>query len=226
VSRSVKCRLLVFAPVLLVSSCGGSKVQRAATVPVTEAPHVSPAPPPDSFGVLAKRYVVHHERSRLEVLASDSILGDHVITFDRWRAHVDTSPSLSIALVVDVTSLRMEPPKLGAWLQEHVLETRRYPQMKLDATMRIVDAREGTASVEAIAEVHGVRRALRFNGVVTRHGEAFRFRSEVMVKRQDFKLYAPKVVDPFVKDDITIVVDAVATPETVRAEEIPSLPED
>jgi polyisoprenoid-binding protein YceI len=214
-------RSFVFGVALLLCSCGGSKVQRAATVPVTEAPHVAPAPPPNSFGVLAKRYIVHHERSRLEVLASDSILGAHVITFDRWHAHVETDPSLTITLVVDVTSMRMEPPKLGAWIQENVLETRRYPEMKLDATMRIIDARDGTASVDAIAEVHGVRRALRFNGVVTKHGEAFRFRSEVTVKRQDFKLHAPKMFDAFVKDDITIVVDAVATPESVRAEEIP-----
>ncbi len=206
---------------LALAGCGGSKVQqRAPTVPVAEAPKVAPAAVPPSFGPLARRYTVSHLRSRLEVIASDSVLGAHTITFDRWRAHVDTEPALSIALVIEVESMRMDPPKLGAWVQENVLEARRYPRMLLTGTMRITDENEGKATVDAIAEVHGVKRALRFDGVVTKEDKAFRFRSEVTVKRQDFKLRAPAIVDPFVKDDITIVVDAVATPETVYVEEL------
>lgn len=218
-------RLVGVALSLALLACSSSKVQRAPTVPATEASPIAVAPPPASFGELAPRYIVHRDRSRLEVIASDSVLGKHLITFDRWQAKVTTSPSLMIALSIDVTSMKMDPAKLGGWIQENVLEARRYPQMKLDATMRILDVREGTATVDAIAEVHGVRRALRFDGIVTKHGDAFRFRAEVIVKRQDFKLRAPAAVDPFVHDDIQITVDAVATPETVRAEDVETPPE-
>jgi len=210
---------------LALLACSSSKVQRAPTVPVTEGSPIALAPPPASFGELAPHYIVHPGRSRLEVIASDSVLGKHHITFDRWQAKVTTSPSLTIAMVIDVTSMKMEPAKLGGWIQENMLEVRRYPQMKLDATMRILDVRDGTATVEAIAEVHGVRRALRFDGIVTRHAEDFRFRAEVIVKRQDFRLRAPAAVDAFVNDDIQITVDAVATPESVRAEDVEPPPD-
>jgi polyisoprenoid-binding protein YceI len=198
----------------------GSKIQRPPTTPVSEQTHVAPAPPPPSFGPLAKRYIVHTKRSRLEVIASDTVLGTHHITFDRWRAYVDTDPSLTIHVVIEVSSMRMDPPSLGAWIQTNILEARRYPEMKLEASMKILDAAQGTSLVDAIAELHGVCRALRFEGTVTKEENFFRFRSEVTLKRQDFKLRAPKMVDGFVNDDITITVDAVATPETVRAEEV------
>jgi len=52
---------------------------------------------PLKLSAAAKRYVVIGARSRLDVSGHDSVLGDHVLSFDRWWAHIDADPLNALA---------------------------------------------------------------------------------------------------------------------------------
>ncbi len=191
----------------LLSGCG-HHVQRAGVVAApapVEAPVLLDAEP------AAKEYVVDTERSRFEIYGADIFGNEHKMWFGVWRARVRTEPVPAITAEIDMLSVEIDLPRGKQAVKLHLLEADRYPTSTLQATMRRTGKKEGEHVVEGVTELHGVRRGLRFTGLLSPEGENFRFTAEFVISRKDFKLhYRP--IEAFLKDDVRIMIDAVAVP--------------
>lgn len=209
---------------LLSSACANGGVQRATLGPVSARGEASPPIGRRDDGVLGGvtgRYRLVPMRSDFRIYASDVITGEHRMTFERWVAIIDTTPSLSLRGEVDMTSLRASPDALASYARRKILEVDRYPRAVLSCALRPLDVRAGTYAVEGELELHGVRRPIRFVGSVERRGDDFRFRAELMMSRAAFDVRVPPPWDALVKDEIRVVIDAVASPERITVEEEP-----
>ncbi|MBX3226307.1 MAG: YceI family protein [Labilithrix sp.] len=190
-----------------LAACGGS-TQRAA---------VSAAPPAANGASLLdaapaeKEYVVDVARSKLEVWSQDIMGGDHRITFGSWRARVKTEPVPSIAAELEMATATLHPPRGTRTLRARLLEVDKFPLSTLEATMKKTGERRGEHLVEGVTELHGVRKRLRFTGLLTQDGDTFHFVASFVISRKTFGIrYAP--AEPFLKDDVRVVLDVVAVP--------------
>ena len=67
--------------------------------------------------------------------------------------------------------------------------------------------------VEGTTELHGVKKDLTFTGLLRQDGEDYRFNAAFVLDRQTFGIrYGP--VEPFLKDDVRLVIDVVAVPSS------------
>lgn len=200
---------------VLVAACGGAKTQRAAIVPsapasVSRALDIHPT---------ASRYRVDTKRSRFEIYGTDVFGSEHRMTFKTWEAHVTLEPVPRIAAKITTDSVVVDFPGATSTVQKHVLECARFPVATLDASLARTGGPPAEHVVEGIAELHGVKKTLRFLGTLTEEGDAFRFQTSFVVSRKEFDIhYAP--IEPFLRDDVRIVVNALARPERVSAEEV------
>lgn len=192
--------------VLGLLGCGAS-TQRA-----TVGTH-SPAPkaPPLEVKPAAKDYDVDTKRSRFEVIGSDLFSGDHRITFPDWRAHVTTGDEITIDAEVDTTTAAVDIESANDLLRAKLLNTDTYPRATLHATMRSTGKKPHEVLVAGTTELHGVTQDISFTGLLRQEGENFRFNARFVVDRQTFGIhYGP--VEPFLKDDVRILIDVLAVP--------------
>lgn len=215
------------ALVALASLGCGSGVQRAALIPPVRDPAASAGPSLD-VRPTAKRYVVLARRSHLAIYASDSFTGEHKVTFDSWRAHIETDAGLTnvrIAVDIDLDSLHVDVPMADSVVKTRLLEIEKYPRASFLATLaKKTDGLPGEHVVEGVADLHGVKRGLRVMGMLTQEGENYRFKTVFTVSRLWFDIRYGGPLEAFFRDEVRIVVDALATPESVSIEEPPPLP--
>jgi len=184
----------------------------------TQRASVSAAPAPVATGAslldaspTAKEYVVNLSRSKLEVWGQDITGTEHRITFGSWRARVTLDPVPTISAELEMGTAKLDGPKGTGALRRHLLEADRFPLSTLEATMKKTGARPGEHVVEGVTVLHGVRKRLRFTGQLTQDGESFHFVAAFVISRKTFGIrYAP--AEPFLKDDIRVVIDVVAVP--------------
>ena len=210
-------RLLLPAVLAALGACGGSATQRAAVVPT---PIVPAGPRPLEIHPTAKSYRIDPKRSRFEIFGTDVFGAEHRMTFKTWQARVTLDPTPRITARIETASVVVDFPGATSTVQAHVLEVDRFPLATLDATLARTSGPPDQHVVEGIAELHGVQKTLRFFGTLTEEGDAYLFRTSFVVARSEFGIhYAP--IEPFVREDVRIVVDALARPERVEAEELP-----
>lgn len=198
---------------VLAAACGGTKVQRAAVVASAPA-----GPRPLEIHPTASRYRVDAKRSRFEIYGTDVFGSEHRMTFKSWDAHVTLAPTPRITAKIETESVVVDFPGATGAVQKHVLECAKFPVATLDASLARTDGPPAEHVVEGVAELHGVKKTLRFLGTLTEEGDAYRFETSFVVSRKEFDIhYAP--MEPFLRDDVRIVVNAVARPERVTAEE-------
>lgn len=227
-----------------MSACSSSSTQRAVVSPEPRATSPSPAPgtrqtegKPLEVTPTALRYNLDPQQTKLEMFASDIVTGEHRAFFQRWRGHVDivpaavsetdgaaSTPAPSIGAItaeIDTDSLVVDLAGATDFVKDKLLEVRRFPRATLTATLRRGDGPLPTQHiVQGIADIHGVKRHIRFVGDLTKEGGSYRFKTSFVISRKDFDVrYGP--VEPFLKDDVRILIDGVANPERVTAEEIP-----
>lgn len=212
------------ALVALASLGCGSGVQRAALIPTVREPAPGAAQSLD-VRPAAKRYVVLARRSRLAIYASDSFTGEHKVTFDSWRANIETDPALTnvrIVVDIDLDSLHVDVPMADPVVKTRLLEIEKYPRASFTATLaKKSGGLPGEHVVEGIADLHGVKRGLRVLGTLTQEGENYRFKTAFTVSRLWFDIRYGGPLEVFFRDEVRIVVDALATPESVSIEELP-----
>jgi polyisoprenoid-binding protein YceI len=111
-------------------------------------------------------------------------------------------------------------PAANRILRYQLLECDAYPRSTLDATMRPTGVTPAEQLVDGISELHGVRKKLRFTGLLREEGDAYRFTAAFVISRKTFNIrYAP--AEPFLKDDVRIIIDVLAVP-AVKAPPPPS----
>lgn len=174
----------------------------------------------------APEYVVDTKRSRFEVWGTDIMSGEHRITFPRWTARVRKRKEPEIHAEVDMCSAEIDLERALNILRYKLLECDRFPSGTLDATMKPTGSKPNEYLVEGIQELHGVRKKLRFTGLLTEEtsrGETtphYRFVAAFVVARKTFSIrYGP--AEPFLKDDVRVVIDVVAVPAAQRIAQPP-----
>jgi polyisoprenoid-binding protein YceI len=204
---------------LLAMTACASGTQRAA---------VSAAPPASTAQVLdvtpaVTDYTVDTRRSRFEVWAIDITGSEHMIRFKEWQARVRTAPVPTISAEIQMCTATTVPPRGTRLLRSSFLECDKFPTSTLEATMRKMGEKPHEHVVEGISELHGVRKQLRFKGVLTPEGDGFRLTAQFVISRKTFKIrYGP--MEPFLKDDVRIVIDALAFPATAPPAPLPVAP--
>jgi polyisoprenoid-binding protein YceI len=173
----------------------------------------------------ATEYVVDTARSRFEVWGEDIMSGDHRITFMRWSARVRKTKEPEIHAEIAMCSAVLDMPRANGILRYELLECDEYPRSTLDATMRPSGATPGEQLVEGISELHGVRKKLRFTGLLREEGAAYRFTAAFVISRKTFNIrYAP--AEPFLKDDVRVIIDVIAVPAARAPAPLPTSPSD
>ncbi|MDB5212724.1 MAG: YceI-like domain [Myxococcaceae bacterium] len=211
---------LCLAVICATAACGlpmenraAQDVASAATGGADEAPL---AVRPLQLSGAAKRYAVLGRRSRLDVRGHDSVLGDHVLSFDRWWAHIETEPA-RIVVDIDLTSLRSNEGLVESIVKNHMLEVDKYRHATLVGTLAET-SRADRIVVDSVADIHGKQSPLRFTGKIRPEGDGYRFAASFDMSRRAFGLaYAP--AELFLDDAFRISVDAVALPEHVTIED-------
>jgi len=218
-------RALAIAGLVLGSSTGcvldgnspDARDAREAGVFGATSPAAAAEESPLSLHPGAKRYVVLGRRSHLDIRGHDSVLGDHSITFSRWSARIETEPP-RIEVDIDLRSLESSEGFVASILRDHVLEVDRYPHATLVGSLAGTGGRGGDIVIDGIADVHGKRVPLRFNGAIREEGTGYRFKASFAMSRRAFDCsYAP--AEPFLDDTFHVTVDALATEERVEVQE-------
>lgn len=215
-------RLRFLFTTLCLLACGPS-VPRA----VVEVPRVEVTVPTEPEGdTTVRRYVADPRRSRLEVHASSTFTGWQRITFDRWSAKVVRGKVVRVSVNVDMTSLKISlPDPAESVIKTRLLEVHKFPLATLEGTIHAIhggavpDA--GEITVEGLAHLHGVRRAIRFVGSLAPDGAGYRFRARFLLSRVDFDIGFHDSWDTFLGDDVRIVLDIAGVEQKVEAEEVP-----
>lgn len=192
--------------VVFLVSCG-THTQRATVG--AKAPAAAPLPVQPA----ARDYEVDTKRSRFEVWGKDVFSAEHRITFGAWRAHVTTGATITIAADVDMTTATVDLQGADGLLRRHLLEADRFPHATLHATMRSTGRLPDEVLVAGTTELHGVTRDISFTGLLRQSGDEYRLSARFVLDRQAFGIhYGP--VEPFLHDDVRIVMDVVAVPVT------------
>lgn len=196
-----------FAAIFLVA-CSGS-TQRAA---VSAAPAGHARPEADE---VAPEFVVDTARSRFEVWGEDIMSGDHRISFRRWSARVRKTKEPEIHAEIDTCTAEIDMARATRILRYELLECDQFPRSTLDATMKPTGGKPTEQAVEGISDLHGVRKKLRFTGLLSEEGTGadrhYRFTAAFVISRKTFNIrYAP--AEPFLKDDVRVIIDVVAVP--------------
>lgn len=155
-------------------------------------------------------YVVDTSRSRFEVWGEDIMSGDHRITFARWRASVRKTKAPEIHAEIAMCSAMIDVSSAVGILRYQFLQCDQFPRSSLDATMKPT-GKTNEQLVEGIADLHGVRKKLRFTGFLKEEGAEYRFTAAFLLSRKNFNIrYGP--AEPFLKDDVRVIIDVVAVP--------------
>lgn len=191
-----------------MTACGAG-TQRAT---VSAAPSSSSSQFLDvSSPPTATDYEVDIKRSRFDVLATDITGTDHTIRFKVWRARVRAVPVPTISAEIQMCSGATVPPRGTKILRQDFLECDKFPTSTLEATMKRTGEMPHEHAVEGISELHGIRKKLRFTGILVPEGDGYRFTASFVISRKTFAIrYGP--IEPFLKDDVRIVIDVVAMP--------------
>jgi len=235
-SSSLRRIAVILAGVFVLGGCGSSG-QRAVVTPLAVQP-TKPRAVAEAEGSplveapKAHRYNLDPARTKLEMYASDIVTGEHRGWFERWKGHVDIVPANDgpkesipkVALIVaeiQTDSLVVDLAGAADFVKQKLLEVQRFPRATLTATLSKTDGDIPSEHVvQGIADIHGVKKQIRFVGDLTKDGESYRFKTSFVISRKDFDIsYTP--VEPFLKNDVRIVIDGVAHPEKVTAEEVP-----
>ena len=159
--------------------------------------------------------------SRLEIYASDTFTGEHRVTFDSWRAHIEMAEQPRIVLDVDLSSLHVDMPFADSIVKYRLLEIDKYPRASFVATIARTDGPAGEHVIEGVADLHGVKRSLRVLGTLSEEGKNYRFKTVFTVSRLWFDIRIGGTLEAFLSDEVRIVVDALARPEQVTVDEPP-----
>lgn len=208
---------------VVLAGCGHG-TQRAAVSAVGAGATGSEA---DASEKDAPEYLVDTARSRFEVWGTDILSGEHRITFPRWQARVRKTRRPEIHAEVDMCSAEIDMTSALGVLRHKLLECDRFPTGTLDATMTPLTtggAKPNEQLVEGIQELHGVRKKLRFTGFLTQEAAPagspsaephYRFVAAFVIARTTFGIrYGP--AEPFLKDDVRVVIDVVAVPAAAQ----------
>lgn len=201
---------------LLLGGCA-NRTQRAAISAV-------PAGPPGAIGSaeIAPELVVDTARSRFEVWGEDIVSGEHRIWFGRWSARVRKTKEPEIHASIEMCSAEIDMPRVIRLLRYELLECDLFPRSTLDATMKPTGAKPAEQLVEGISDLHGVRKQLRFTGLLREEGNGYRFTAAFVISRKTFNIrYAP--AEPFLKDDVRVVIDVLAVPAPTTPTPVPAL---
>ncbi|MCW5835247.1 MAG: YceI family protein [Labilithrix sp.] len=204
-------RRLVVTALAVLLGCGRASSQRAAIGPVAGADRPAAAVRPLEIRPTARVYEVDPSRSRFELYGADVFTGEHKGTFGSWRARIEIGPPPVISATVDTGSIEMAMAGATGILKSYLLETHRYPTATLTATLRRTDGPPEEHVVEGTATLHGVEKGIRFLGRLTPEGDGFRFATDFVLSRKAFDIrYTP--LEPLLRDDVRIVLDAFARP--------------
>lgn len=190
--------------VLAVAGCA-SHVQRA--VLSTPAPVVAGA---QAKADAPQTWVVTPSASRFELRAHNALI-DQAFTFRSFRARATAAAegSLSIHAEVDTSSLQGGGPGMAAFVKSRLLEVTTYPDATFDGTVSR-SAVPGVCEVEGTLHLHGVERALRFDGTLDEGPETLHLHAVFDLPRKPFNVRLAGVLDGLVPDDIGVLLDIQA----------------
>lgn len=206
-------RAMAFALGASALACG-ARTERATIVPLpqveTDAKPVSISDGTPSSGRLSRRnYVMDPARSHFDVFAADILTGEHKMSFDHWEAFVTVESKATIDVRVAMASASVDVPNATAYVKQNLLEVHRFPTATLSGILSKTKGPPDEHVVEGVAIIHGVKKGLRFLGTLKQESEGYRFRTSFVISRKEFAIrYQP--LEPFLKDDVRIVVDAFA----------------
>ena len=211
---------LVLFAFLLGCGPGLPRAEVRAARPETRAP----TPTPTSTSPV-RRYRADPRRSRLEVHASSTFTGWSRITFGRWSARVVRGDVARVSVDVDMTTLQVNlPDPAESVIKNRLLEVHRFPHATLEGTIQGPVPDEGSITIEGIADLHGVRRAIRFVGTLARERdgerETYRFRAKFLLSRLDFDIGFHDAWDAFLGNDVKVFIDVAGVEEKVTVEEL------
>lgn len=190
----------------VLASCGGPHVQRARVE--GPAPAATPAL---ELRPAAKAYDVDIARSTFAIYGADVFGGEHRMSFKSWSARVDIDDAPRIHASIDTASVEVETAGAAGVVRRHLLEVETFPSATLEATLARTSGPPAEHAVTGMAELHGVKKTLRFVGTLRQEGEAYRFTTEFVLSRKAFGIrYGP--AEPFLRNDVRIVIDAYAVP--------------
>jgi polyisoprenoid-binding protein YceI len=199
----VSRRIIGQIALLAMTACG-ARVERAAVAP---APAQLPPPPAVGTDKVDFDYDVDPSQSRFEVWGTDILSGDHKITFGKWSASIRTN---AIKAEVETCTAVIDLPSATGLVRSKLLECEKFPRSTLEATLLPTEKKD-VYIVDGITELHGVRKGLRFTGKLQPVDGGYRLRAKFVISRQDFNIYYGPV-EPFLKDDVRLVIDVLALP--------------
>lgn len=188
-----------------------TKITRAAFLAAACALFASSATPARAETSPAP-YAVDTLRSSLEISGHDSILGAHVLTFDRWSAKIDggTLPA-RLVFDIDLASIRCNEPMVKSIVANHMLEIAKYPHATFVATLSPTNT-PGVITIDGSATIHGRTNPLHLSGQLRQEGSGYRFEASIDISRKAYDLtYAP--AEAVLDDKFVVTVSAVAMPE-------------
>jgi polyisoprenoid-binding protein YceI len=184
-----------------VAGCSGSGVQRASI----GAPMVDRGPPSEM-----RRSVVRPESSSIEV-TSGTLFASFESKITRFSGWIEIDPADStrgrIVIDLDMTSFANPSPVITDILQHDFLEVDSYPHARLDATFRPADGAAEERVVDGLLDLHGVQRAVSFNGRLTREGGDYRFTTAFDIDRHPFGIRQHSDWDWVNRSDFRVRID-------------------
>lgn len=207
-------RLLAAGAIALLLGCGA-----CAHDDITHAVVVAPTPiatnaaeTPDES---TRKWLITPEHTRFEVRADAPLAGEQRYKFSRYRAHVTTQGlDAKFHATIDVHSL--DGP-FGSIVRDRLLAAALYPEATFDGVAHR-EPRSTGCNVEGNLTVRGITKRLTFPGNVWEKDGNLHFRALFQIPRLEFEIAFGDSWDAFLPNDVTILLDIDAHPETVEAE--------
>jgi polyisoprenoid-binding protein YceI len=182
-------------------------LQRAvvsAPVPAVLGPTATPAAP------TARAWVVTPSEARFELRAHNALV-DQVFTFRSFRARATPTEDGSFAFhaEVDTSSLQGGGIGMASFVKNRLLEVSTYPEATFDGTVQRASA-PGACGVQGTLRLHGVERALRFDGTLEQEAETLHLHAVFDLPRKPFNVRLAGVLDGFVPENIGVLLDVHA----------------
>jgi polyisoprenoid-binding protein YceI len=190
----------------------------AGGLPGTNAAAAEAKPAPD--GEDDEAWIVTPADSRVELQAR-TVFVDARFAFRRFRARVvgrEESPRFHAD--IEVASLEGGGPGMAGFAKAHLLDVALYPTASFDGIARRVGP-DGACVIDGRLRLHGVERALRFDGTVHDVADGLHVRAVFDLSREPFHIGLPGIADALLPDTIRVTLDLHARRERVNVEVAP-----
>ena len=208
----------VFLLAIPLLGCGHEAVQKAlVTVPVVTAPTASADP--DAPTPSTRRWLVTPDHTRFQVRADGPLVGEQRFEFEKYRAHITTTGlDATFDATIDVNSIK---GPFASVVRDRLLEAQRFPEATFHGTAHR-EAHDDGCTVDGRLTIHGITKNVHFQGTVREMGDKLHVHALFEIPRSEFDIAFHDSFDAFLPEDVRVLLDLDARPETAQVEQLPT----